>query len=51
MIKDIAVVIQDIIEDIILILGLIHMIKIEEKKIIRKKKQRKIKESKKMKKL
>ena len=51
MIKDIAVVIQDIIEDIILILGLIHMIKIEEKKIIRKKKLRKIKESKKMKKL
>lgn len=51
MIKDIAVVIQDIIEDIILILGLIHMIKIEEKKIIRKKKRRKIKESKKMKKM
>ena len=51
MIKDIAVVIQDIIEDIILILDLIHMIKIEEKKIIRKKKLRKIKESKKMKKL
>ena len=51
MIKDIAVVIQDIIEDIILILDLIHMIKIEEKKIIRKKKRRKIKESKKMKKL
>jgi len=51
MIKDIAVVIQDIIEDIILILDLIHMIKIEEKKIIRKKKLRKIKESKKMKKM
>ena len=51
MIKDIAVVIQDIIEDIILILGLIHMIKIEEKKIIRKKKLKKIKESKKMKKM